>query len=78
MNKLTALKYIDRIEAHRKAEEAIWDEMRAEPTYERNEDNTLKDIIDRRADAASTAAEADADLDAFNWVDDGSGNLVPA
>ena len=77
MNKQTATEFVERIEAHRDQESTIWQEMRARPDYELNEDKTLKGILDARKRARDLLDEAAGDLDAFDWVDDGAGNFVP-
>lgn len=77
MDKATATDFVARIEAHREQESAIWQEMRSVPSYEMNEDKVIADILDARKKAAGLMAEAQADLGAFDWVDDGSGNFVP-
>jgi uncharacterized protein (UPF0335 family) len=77
MDKATATDFIERIERHRAEEAAIWDEMRAHPDYETNEDKTIKTILDNRRKGRELQEEAEADLGAFDWVDDGTGNYVP-
>jgi uncharacterized protein (UPF0335 family) len=77
MDKLTATKFIERIERHRAEEDAIWAEMRDRPDYESNEDKTIKSILDARKKGRDLLEEADADLGTFDWVDDGTGNFVP-
>lgn len=77
MDKSTATSFVNRIEQHRAQEEAIWDEMRERPDYEMHEDKAIKAILDARRKANEMLAEADTDLDAFAWVDDGTGNFVP-
>jgi len=77
MDKHTATDFVNRIEAHREKEAAIWQEMRARPDYGMNEDKTIAAIIDARQKARDLLEEADGDLDAFDWVDDGTGNFVP-
>jgi uncharacterized protein (UPF0335 family) len=77
MDKATATGFVERIEAHRAEEGAIWDEMRDHVNYEMHEDKSIKAIIEARKKARDLLSEADADLGAFDWVDDGTGNFVP-
>jgi uncharacterized protein (UPF0335 family) len=77
MDKATAWDFVKRIEAHRKAEERIWQEMRNHGDYEPNEDVTIRDILDARKKGNALMAEADAQLDAFDWVEDANGDFVP-
>lgn len=77
MDKKTATEFVQRIEAHRAQEQAIWDEMRARPDYEMHEDNSIRDILDSRQKARDLTEDAEASLGAFDWVDDGTGNFVP-
>lgn len=77
MDKKTAVSFVERIEAHREEERAIWREMRDRPDYEMYEDNSIKDILEARAKAAALLEDALSGLDAFDWVDDGDGNFVP-
>jgi hypothetical protein len=77
MDKQTATSFIDRIEAHRERESAIWDEMRQRPDYQMNEDKSIESILDERQRARDLLESAEASLGAFDWVDDGTGNFVP-
>jgi uncharacterized protein (UPF0335 family) len=77
MDKATATAFIELIERHRAEEAAIWDDMRNRDDYESNEDKTIKSILDARRKGREMLEEADADLGAFDWVDDGTGNYVP-
>lgn len=77
MDKKTATEFVDRIEAHRAQEGGIWQEMRDRADYQTHEDKTIKSIIDQRKAARDLLEEAEADLGAFDWVDDGDGNFVP-
>lgn len=77
MDKATATSFVERIEAHREQEEAIWQEMRDRPDYEMHEDKTITDILEARAEARTLMDDANSNLDAFDWVDDGTGNFVP-
>lgn len=77
MDKATATAFVERIEEHRAAEEEIWSEMRARPDYEDYEGRTIKGIIDMRSKGREALEEAAADLGAFDWIDDGTGNFVP-
>jgi Zn-dependent M32 family carboxypeptidase len=77
MDKLTATKFVERIEAHREKEASIWQEMRERDDYAMNEDKSIESIIDERQRARDLLESADASLDAFDWVDDGTGNFVP-
>lgn len=77
MNKDTATAFVKRIERHQADEAAIWREMREHPSYQMNEDKTIKGILEARRKARDLTEEAEADLDAFDWVDDGTGNFVP-
>ena len=77
MDKKTATEFVERIEAHREQEDAIWQEMRDRPDYEMHEDKTIKGILDARKKGRDLLEEAAADLGAFDWVDDGTGNFVP-
>lgn len=77
MDRKTATDFVDRIETHRREEQAIWDEMRSHPDYKTHEDKTIAGIIDARAKAHGLIEEANADLGAFDWVEDGQGNFVP-
>jgi Zn-dependent M32 family carboxypeptidase len=77
MDKVTATEFVRRIEAHREQEEVIWQEMRSREDYEMHEDQTIASIISQRKAARELIAESEADLSAFDWVDDGSGNSVP-
>lgn len=77
MNKQTAIEFVSRIEAHREKEAAIWREMRQRPDFEMNEDKSIESVLDERRRAGELMESADASLDAFDWVDDGTGNFVP-
>lgn len=77
MDKRTATDFVKRIEAHREQEQAIWQEMRRRPDYEMHEDKSIESILDERERGRELFQEANASLDAFDWVDDGEGNLVP-
>lgn len=77
MDKKAAEEFIYRIERHRAQEQALWQEMRERPGYLDNEDKAIAAILDARQKARDLTEEADADLDAFDWVDDGTGNFVP-
>jgi Zn-dependent M32 family carboxypeptidase len=77
MDKKTATEFVERIEAHRDQERAIWQEMREHPDYQMHEDKAIKGIIDAREKAHGLIEEADAGLGAFDWIDDGTGNFVP-
>lgn len=77
MDKAPAIGFVERIEAHREQEQAIWQEMRDHPDYEMHEDKTIKGILDARKKGREMMEEAEADLGAFDWVDDGTGNYVP-
>jgi Zn-dependent M32 family carboxypeptidase len=77
MDKQTALSFVERIEAHREKESAIWQEMRQRPDYGMNEDKSIESIIDERQRARELLESADTSLDVFDWVDDGTGNFVP-
>lgn len=77
MDKQTALSFVERIEAHREKESAIWQEMRSRDDYGMNEDKSIGSILDERARARELLESADSSLDAFDWVDDGTGNFVP-
>lgn len=77
MDKQTATDFLTRIEAHREKEAAIWQEMRQRDDYGMNEDKTIAAIIDARKRASDLLEEAESDLSAFDWVDDGTGNFVP-
>lgn len=77
MDKETALGFVERIEAHRSQEEAIWDEMRGHADYGQNEDRAIDEILDWRRQARQINDEAMSALAAFDWVDDGTGNFVP-
>lgn len=77
MDKPTATQFVSRIEAHREKEAAIWQEMRLRPDYEMHEDKSIESILEERQRARDLLESADASLDAFDWVDDGTGNFVP-
>lgn len=77
MDKQTALSFVERIEAHREKETAIWQEMRQRADYEMHEDKSIVAIVDARKRARDLLEEAESDLGAFDWVDDGTGNFVP-
>lgn len=77
MDKKTATEFVERIEAHRAQEEAIWQEMRDRDDYAMHEDKTIKGIIDMRKTARDMTDEANADLGAFDWVENADGDLVP-
>jgi Zn-dependent M32 family carboxypeptidase len=77
MDKATATAFVERIEAHREREEAIWQEMRDRPDYEMHEDKMVKGIIDARKSARALVDEANSDLASFDWVEDSEGDLVP-
>jgi Zn-dependent M32 family carboxypeptidase len=77
MDKQTATTFVERIEAHRAQEAAIWQEMRQRDDYETHEDKSISAILDARKRARDLLEEAESDLAAFDWVDDGSGNFVP-
>jgi hypothetical protein len=77
MDKQTALGFVERIEAHREKESAIWQEMRQRPDYGMHEDKSIIAIVDARKRARDLLEEAESDLGAFDWVDDGTGNFVP-
>jgi len=77
MDKAAATEFVSRIEEHREQEAAIWQEMRQRPDYQMNEDKTLAAILDARKRARDLLEEAESDLAAFDWVDDGTGNFVP-
>ena len=77
MDKVTALSFVERIETHREQETAIWQEMRQRDDYEMHEDKSIEGILDERERARELMESAQASLDAFDWVDDGTGNFVP-
>lgn len=77
MDKQTAITFVERIEAHRRQEEAIWHEMRQRDDYGLHEDKSIESIIDERQRARELQKSAEGSLDAFDWVDDGTGNFVP-
>lgn len=77
MDKRTAVDFVRRIEAHREQEQAIWQEMRDRDDYEMHEDKEITSILDERRRARELVESANASLSAFDWVDDGEGNLVP-
>jgi Zn-dependent M32 family carboxypeptidase len=77
MDKRTAAKYVERIEDHRDRERAIWREMRERGDYQMHEDKSIEAILDARQRARDLMEEAESSLDAFDWVDDGTGNFVP-
>lgn len=77
MDKRTATDFVARIESHREAEAAIWDEMRSRPDYAMHEDKVIESILDQRANARSLTEEAQSSLDSFDWVEDENGDLVP-
>lgn len=77
MDKATALSFVERIETHREAEEAIWQEMRDRPDYAMHEDKVVKSIIEQRKKARDLIEESEADLGSFDWVEDEDGDLVP-
>lgn len=77
MDKKTATDFVERIEAHHRAEEAIWQEMLEHPDYEMHEDKIIRSVIKARAGAREQLDQAEADLGSFDWVDDGEGGLAP-
>jgi hypothetical protein len=77
MDKQTATDFVNRLETHRANEKAIWNEMRSRPDYGMNEDKSIESVLDERQRARELQESADASLDAFDWVDDGTGNFVP-
>lgn len=77
MDKQTATGFVTRIEAHREQEDAIWQEMRQRDDYETHEDKVIASILEQRADARSLTDEAQSSLDAFDWVENENGDLVP-
>ena len=77
MDKQTAVSFVERIEAHREQEAAIWQEMRQRADYEMNEDKSIESILDERQRARELMESAETSLSAFDWVDDGTGNFVP-
>jgi hypothetical protein len=70
MDRNTANSFVERIRQHRKAEEAIWDEMRAHPDYEQHEDKGVAEIIDALEAADDAVSCANDALDAFDFVPD--------
>jgi uncharacterized protein (UPF0335 family) len=77
MDKATATRFVERIEAHREQEQAIWQEMRDRPDYAMHEGKTIKSIIDQRKQARDLLEESEGDLDAFDWVENEDGDFVP-
>lgn len=76
MDKATATAFVERIEKHRAAEEAIWQEMIEHPAYEMHEDKIVRSIIDARKKARALLNEAETDLGSFDWVSDEDGEVV--
>jgi Zn-dependent M32 family carboxypeptidase len=77
MDKPTATRFVERIEAHREKETAIWQEMRERADYQMHEDKSIESILDERQSARELMESAESGLAAFDWVDDGTGNFVP-
>jgi hypothetical protein len=77
VDKQTATAFVERIETHRGKEAAIWQEMRQRPDYAMHEDKSIESILEERKSAREFMESAQSSLDAFDWVDDGTGNFVP-
>ena len=70
MNSEIVLRYVERIENHREIEVSMWDEFRALPDYEPNQDKDLASIIDCRKSSKDAMADAEMYLFAFDCVPD--------
>ena len=66
MDTKTAAKFVDRIEAHRAEEDAIWQEMRDRDDYEMHQDKDVAAILRARKMARAQREEAEALLGAFD------------
>ena len=70
MDRDTANSFVERIRAHRAAEDEIWCEMRAHPDYEQYEDRSIAEVIDALEAADDALEEANSALSAFDFVPD--------
>lgn len=70
MNLSTAQDFLARIRRHRQDEERIWDEMRAHPDYQANEDKIINEALEALDDRDGAEECANAAMDSFNFVPD--------
>lgn len=66
MDTKTATKFVERIEAHRAGEDAIWQEMRDRDDYEMHEDKDIAEALRARKVARTKAEESEVILSAFD------------
>lgn len=70
MDRKTADGFVQRIRAHREAEQHVWDEMRDHPEYQPHEDVTIEEVLDALASADDAIEAANSNMEAFDFVPD--------